>query len=189
MDNIGKIIGGNIKPNKMRDQNVTLPRCNELHPKVRQEVIDGIIWIEQNKFPNGRVAIRVVQGFRSIEYQNDLYAQGRTKPGPIVTKARGGKSYHNYRLAIDFALLYDLDGNGTFEKLSWDTLKDYDIDGEKDWMEVVNYFKSKGWRWGGDFKSIRDEPHLEKTFDYSVSKLLEMYNQGNFIPGTKYLNL
>jgi peptidoglycan L-alanyl-D-glutamate endopeptidase CwlK len=28
-------------------------------------------------------------------------------------------------------------------------------------MEIVNYFKSKGWFWGGDFKSFKDAPHFE----------------------------
>jgi peptidoglycan L-alanyl-D-glutamate endopeptidase CwlK len=36
--------------------------------------------------------------YRSNEEQNELYAQGRTKPGKIVTKAIGGKSKHNFTL-------------------------------------------------------------------------------------------
>lgn len=41
-------------------------------------------------------------GFRSFEEQLALFAQGRTKPGRIVTKARPGESYHNYGLAFDW---------------------------------------------------------------------------------------
>lgn len=44
-----------------------------------------------------------ISGYRSVTEQNDLFAQGRTKPGNIVTKARGGESYHNFAVAIDFA--------------------------------------------------------------------------------------
>lgn len=33
--------------------------------------------------------------YRSNEEQNRLYAQGRTQPGKVVTKARGGQSPHN----------------------------------------------------------------------------------------------
>ena len=44
----------------------------------------------------------MISGYRSIPEQNLLYAQGRTTPGNIVTKARGGQSYHNQGLAIDF---------------------------------------------------------------------------------------
>lgn len=43
----------------------------------------------------------VTEGFRSVARQNELYAQGRTRPGQIVTKARGGQSAHNYGLAVD----------------------------------------------------------------------------------------
>ena len=91
----------------MRDK-ISIERVKELHPAVRQEVIDGIDYIEQNLF-NKYQAIRLVQTGRSIEYQNELYAQGRTKPGKIVTKAKGGSSFHNYFLAFDFAILYDND--------------------------------------------------------------------------------
>lgn len=41
-------------------------------------------------------------GFRSFEEQLALFAQGRTKPGRIVTKAKPGESYHNYGLAFDW---------------------------------------------------------------------------------------
>ena len=43
--------------------------------------------------------------YRSPEEQNELYAQGRTKPGRIVTNARGGESFHNHRCAFDFVPL------------------------------------------------------------------------------------
>lgn len=45
--------------------------------------------------------LRITHGYRSIEEQNALYAQGRTKPGNIVTNAKGGESFHNFGLAID----------------------------------------------------------------------------------------
>lgn len=43
--------------------------------------------------------------YRSPEEQDGLYAQGRTKPGDIVTNARGGDSFHNWRCAFDFVPL------------------------------------------------------------------------------------
>ena len=45
----------------------------------------------------------ITSGFRSVADQNTLYAQGRTQPGNIVTNARGGRSLHNYGLAVDVA--------------------------------------------------------------------------------------
>jgi peptidoglycan L-alanyl-D-glutamate endopeptidase CwlK len=43
----------------------------------------------------------VTSARRTIAEQDDLYAQGRTKPGKIVTKAKGGQSPHNFGLAAD----------------------------------------------------------------------------------------
>lgn len=159
----------------MRDA-VSAPRVALLHPKVREEVTALIDKIEAGFAPN--VKIRIVQGLRTKSEQDALYAQGRTKPGSIVTNAKWGQSFHSYGLAIDFAIMYDKDNNGSFEVLSWDTNYDFDKDGVKDWMEVVKPFKAAGWAWGGDFKSIQDDPHLERTFGYTWRQLLDKWNRG-----------
>jgi peptidoglycan L-alanyl-D-glutamate endopeptidase CwlK len=109
------------------------------------------------------VRLRFTHTYRSIEEQNALYAQGRTIKGNIVTNAKGGESYHNYGLAFDIAILLDNDKNGTFESISY--LQNEDL------LNVVIYFKSKGWTWGGDFKTFKDKPHFQKTFGNSISDL------------------
>ena len=162
----------------MRDT-ISIPRVAKLHPKVRDEAKAIIEQVETGFPPN--MAIRVVQGLRTIEEQNSLYAIGRTTPGKKVTNARGGKSYHNYGLAIDFAIIRDKDGNGTFEELSWDTKADWDKDGLIDWQEVVKAFEAKGWEWGGKWRSFPDLPHVQKTFGYSVSQLFAKYKAGQYV--------
>lgn len=169
----------------MRDS-ISIPRVSLLHPKIILEVTNLIDEAER-KLPN--IAIRIVQGLRTFAEQDALYAQGRTKPGKIVTNAKAGSSFHNYGLAIDFALLYDKDGNGTYESLSWDTLKDFDRDGEADWMEVVDIFEDSDYVWGGRFTKLKDNPHLEKSFGYSWKQLLTKYNSKLFIPNTFYVQL
>lgn len=164
----------------------SLPRVKQLHPKIRDEVI---FLIEKIEFSNPKFCVRIVQGLRTIEYQNDLYAQGRTKPGQIVTKAKGGSSFHNYGLALDFAIMYDKDGDGKYETLSWDIDDDLDKDGKADWMEIVEAFKAQGYDWGGDWHSLKDYPHLEKSFGNTCKQLLEKYNNKYFIPGTQYVNI
>src|SRR5438876_4920 len=144
----------------MKDS-VSIQRVKLLHPSIRDEVAELIGKIEVN---NPKFIVRVVQGLRTIDEQNALYAQGRTKQGNIVTNAKGGSSYHNYGLAFDFCLIYDKNNKGVYDTLSWDTNYDGDKDGVKDWQEVVQTFKSNGYTWGGDFHSIPDAPHLEKTF-------------------------
>lgn len=164
----------------MRDT-ISVQRAKLLHPLVRQEVIDTIEEIEAG-FPC-TVKIRIVQGLRTIEEQNAIYAQGRTKPGPIVTNAKGGSSYHNYGLAFDFAIMYDKDGNGTFEALSWDLNYDFDRDGVKDWQEVVKAFKAKGWSWGGDWSRTKDNPHFEKSFGHTWQQLYAKYKAKDTLSG------
>lgn len=159
----------------------TLDKIALLHPEIRWEVEELIR--KANDLISPEITIRIVQGLRTIEEQNELYAQGRTKPGKIVTNAKFGQSYHCYGLAFDFAFLV----NG--KEISWDTNKDWDKDLIPDWMEVVNVFKSAGYAWGGDWKSIVDKPHIQKNFGYTWRQLLEKYNKEYFIPGTQYVNL
>lgn len=170
----------------MRDK-YTNQRVQLLHPLVRQEAIDALTEAEAG-FPS-YIAIRVVQGLRTFAEQDALYNQpwdGKDNDGDgkidekneCVTKAKGGRSYHNYGLALDFAILYDKDRNGTYETLSWNTIKDEDKDGIPDWTEVVRAFKKRGWTWGGNFKSILDRPHVEKTFGKNWRDLLALKNKG-----------
>ncbi len=147
---------------------ITLDRIEFLHPKLRAEAL--AIYKEICEELKGRVMCRFSFTYRSVKEQNDIYAQGRTKPGKIVTNAKGGSSYHNYGLAIDIVLILDKNGDGKYETASWDTKLDFDSDGKSDWQEVVAIFKSYGWEWGGDWKFV-DAPHFQKTFGYSIKQL------------------
>lgn len=111
------------------------------------------------------ILIVITADFRSFSEQNKLYAKGRTEEGTIVTNAQGGESYHNYGLAIDFALL---DVNG---QVIWDMKYDGNGNGKSDWMEVVGIAKSLGFEWGGDWKSFKDYPHLQMNFGLSIGDL------------------
>lgn len=171
----------------MKDK-ISIDRACQLHPAIRQTVIDTITDIENEEFAGSGTKIRIVQGLRTFAEQDELYAQGRTKKGAKVTNAKGGQSIHNYGLAFDFCLMYP-DANGNYTDVSWDTKKDFNKDQKADWLQVINRFKNKGFEWGGDWKSIVDTPHLEKTFGYSWQKLLVKYQDKNFIKGTGYVDL
>jgi peptidoglycan L-alanyl-D-glutamate endopeptidase CwlK len=111
-----------------------------------------------------------ISGFRSHEEQNQLYKQGRSLPGKIVTNAKGGQSLHNFGLAIDFCFDSDIKKEGL--QPSWESKK-YDVLGKE--------CKKIGLIWGGDFKSIKDSPHVE--FDIvklglSLKDLQNSYNKG-----------
>lgn len=153
-----------------------------LHPDIREDVTKGVE--KADLILTGFAKMIIVQSLRTFPEQDALYAQGRTKTGPKVTNARGGWSYHNFGLAIDFCL--QLNG----KDISWDTVKDWDGDGVPDWNEVVKVFEDLGFKWG---KAFNDLPHLEKSFGYVIktgnNKLLDKYNAKDFIPGTTYVKL
>lgn len=143
---------------------ISLERIKLMHPKLREELLEIY-----NEILKEGVNIRFVYTLRTFAEQNALYAQGRTKPGKIITKAKGGLSMHNYGLAVDFALLKN------DKEVIWDLKADLDKDGKADWIEVVNIFKQYGWEWGGDWK-FYDAPHMQKSFGYSVRQLLALYD-------------
>lgn len=84
---------------------------------------------------------------RTHDEQDALYAQGRTKPGRIVTNARAGQSAHNYGLALDFVPIV----NG---KLEWD-------DGAPQWHDAGKRAKEFGLEWAGDWPKFREFPHVQ----------------------------
>lgn len=172
----------------MRDSRVSLPRIMQLHPAIRNMVIDCINAIESVHLAHN-ICIRVTQGLRTPAEQTALFAQGRTAPGRIVTNSRAFQSFHNYGLAFDFALMYDRDGNGIYETVSWDTKLDFDKNGKADWMCVVSDFKALGFVWGGDFRSMPDSPHFERTFGFTWRELKQRHDNKQFIPGTQFVNL
>lgn len=91
------------------------------------------------------ITIKVISGLRTYEEQNDLYAQGRTKPGRIVTKARGGFSNHNFGIAFDI---------GVFEGTKY-------LDESPKYKAVGVLGMDLGLEWGGNWKTIVDEPHFQ----------------------------
>jgi peptidoglycan L-alanyl-D-glutamate endopeptidase CwlK len=103
------------------------------------------------------IHIIITQGLRTIEEQNELYAQGRTKPGKIVTNAKGGYSFHNFGLAFDFAVL-NADGS-----VNWNV--------DEKWKRVGALGKSLGLEWGGDWRTFKDYPHFQYTFGLSLTDL------------------
>ena len=90
-----------------------------------------------------------ISGLRSAREQDDLYAQGRTRPGVIVTNARGFQSAHNFGLAVDFAR--DRDTKRTGLQPGWEA---------PDYEELGRQARAHGLVWGGDF-AMKDRPHVQ----------------------------
>lgn len=136
------------------------PIVTQLHPLVAENK-DKLV-AESEK-----IGIRVVitDDFRSSQEQDALYRKGRSDSGSIVTQVKGGQSYHNYGLAIDFAI------GVSSGKVIWDLEYDGNGNGKPDWMEVVSIAKKLGFTWGGDWKGFPDYPHLQMDFGYSIAEL------------------
>lgn len=100
------------------------------------------------------IKIKILDTYRSNAEQDMLYAKGRTTPGAKVTNAKGGQSFHNYKIAFDFCIL-DVKGG-----ILWDSPK-YDAVGE--------IGAKLGLTWGGNFHSIKDRPHFQNDDDGKIT--------------------
>jgi peptidoglycan L-alanyl-D-glutamate endopeptidase CwlK len=97
------------------------------------------------KLHNANIAARIISGTRTYAQQDALFAQGRTKPGKIVTRARGGFSNHNFGIAWDIGIF-----NG----------KDY-LEESPLYAKAGKIGRDMGLEWGGDWKTIQDGPHFQ----------------------------
>lgn len=148
------------KPSTESTENQSVPLPTELNPIVKERSNQLI----QQAAKKGIVVV-ITDSFRSAEDQDKLYAQGRTTEGTIVTNAKGGESFHNYGLAIDFAL------ETPSGDVVWDRGYDRNGNGKADWAEVVQMAKALGFEWGGDWTGFKDYPHLEMNFGLTIADL------------------
>ena len=91
------------------------------------------------------ITIKVISGLRTYAEQDELYAQGRTKPGKKVTNAQGGHSNHNFGIAFDI---------GVFEGTKF-------IEESPAYKAVGALGMDLGLEWGGNWKTIEDQPHFQ----------------------------
>lgn len=120
----------------MRDQ-------SQLHPKLQKKIEKFLAKCEKEGYK-----VRITECLRTKEEQDALYAQGRSKPGAIVTNAKGSsyQSMHQWGVAFDICRN---DSKGPY----------YDKDGFFD--KVGKIGQSVGLEWGGSWKSIKDKPHFQ----------------------------
>ena len=95
--------------------------------------------------------MKMTEGRRSLKRQQDLYAQGRTKPGSKVTNCDGVKNKSKHQAqsdgthhAIDFVFIL---GMG---RVTW----------KGPWDVFGALVRKHGLKWGGDW-TTPDRPHVE----------------------------
>ena len=118
-------------------------KVEDLHPKV-QELCKQFI----NVCAKEGIEVLITSTFRDFESQNELYAQGRTRPGKKVTNAKGGQSFHNFKVAFDFVPIV----NG---KAQWNDLNLFKRCGE--------IAESLGLEWAGRWKTFKEYAHCQYT--------------------------
>lgn len=130
----------------------------QLHPDLQKKAKELV-----DKCAKNGLKIKITECLRTTAEQDALYAQGRTKPGSIVTNAKGStyNSMHQWGVAFDFCRN---DGKGAFN------------DNDGFFTKVGKIGVSIGLEWGGNWKSIKDKPHFQlPNWGSTTSKLKSQY--------------
>lgn len=129
-------------------------KLEDLHPKVKvlcERFISSCA--KQN------IDVLITSTYRDGESQNALYAQGRTAPGKIVTKAKAGQSFHNWKCAFDFVPI---------------------VNGKAQWNDTALFTKcgeiaeAVGLEWAGRWKTFKELAHCQ----YTNGLTLQDFQQG-----------
>ena len=126
---------------------VVMRGIDKLHPELQVCVNK---FLEECK--SRGLNVLITETLRTLEEQEELYAQGRTKPGKIVTNAKGYQSPHAWGIAFDFCRNVkgkEYDNSDKFFDYVGEIAKTIFDDTEYDLF------------WGGDFKTFVDKPHIE----------------------------
>lgn len=128
-------------------------KVEDLTPAVAQKCRAFIAKCEEEG-----IDILITCTLRTNEEQAALYAKGRTTPGPIVTNAKPGQSWHNHKQAFDFVPMRD-------GKPVWGTSGS---DGVL-WAKCGAIGESVGLEWAGRWKGkLKEMAHMQfgvKTWD------------------------
>ena len=111
------------------------------------------------------INVKVICGNRTCREQAELYAKGRTEPGPKVTNARPGYSWHNFGVAWDFVV--------------------FDAKGQPQWESPLmercgRIAESLGLEWGGSWKGFQDTPHVQLKTGHTLAEARQMMEDGGW---------
>lgn len=147
-----------------------LEKLDRVHPLLKAKVREIVeICGKQG------IDLVVCQGLRTVEEQDALYALGRDEKGEVVkadevvTKAKGGHSWHNFGLAVDLAP----EEVGS-HKIDWHA-------GSRLWAALEAAGAHAGLVCGCNFRSFPDAPHFQLTGKFPVSpndEVREIYVKG-----------
>lgn len=117
-----------------------------LHPYFRDKIITLMAMCKSKG-----IELAIVESYRTHSKQNEYKSMGKN-----YTRSGGGKSKHQYGLAIDVVPIID-------SVAQWDNAKL--------WRKVGVIGEQLGLRWGGRWKSLYDPGHFEWTGGLSSTHL------------------
>ena len=129
-----------------------------LQPKAQREARAFLARVLQAGIP-----ARIISGTRTYAEQNLLYRKGRFgDTSPIVTKARGGHSNHNFGIAWDIGIFK----NGKY------------LGSSPLYAKAASVGKVPGIEWGGDWTSFVDEPHYQLATGVTLAAVRTSFEVG-----------
>ncbi|HET8781068.1 MAG TPA: M15 family metallopeptidase [Pyrinomonadaceae bacterium] len=149
-------------------------RLDKVHPKLKEKVTQLAARLAARN-----MSFLVTDGMRTFAEQDELFKQGRTKPGKIVTKSRGGESNHNYGLAIDS---YPVIDGRVFTDIPDGATQQFRKTFNAIQQAIGEEGEAVGLTWGGRWTSMFDPPHLQlfPLNDMKPSKCLDIFrSNGN----------
>jgi peptidoglycan LD-endopeptidase CwlK len=114
---------------------------DDLHPLFKQKALSFVEAAEA-----AGLDVLIYCTLRTRQEQDELYTHGRTKPGAIVTNAKGGQSAHNFGLAFDGVPLIQ-------GRPAWDD--------HEHWNTYGRIAASVGLEWAGTWVKFREFPHVQ----------------------------
>lgn len=138
----------------------------QLHPLLQAKIVQ----LKAECKKQG-INIEIRECVRTTAEQDALYAQGRTKPGAIVTNAKGSTygSMHQWGIAFDFVVKMDVDKDGDIDI--------NDLYSAKLMRKVGPIGQKIGLEWGGSWKFV-DLPHFQlPTWGSTTTRLKSTYGK------------
>jgi peptidoglycan L-alanyl-D-glutamate endopeptidase CwlK len=129
-----------------------------LHPRAQEQARAFL-----SRVRAAGIDARILSGTRTYAEQEALYRKGRWgNPGPVVTKARGGHSNHNFGIAWDI---------GIFEGRKY-------LDRSPLYDRAAEVGLSPEIEWGGHWRSFPDRPHYQLATGLPIARVRESFEAG-----------
>jgi peptidoglycan LD-endopeptidase CwlK len=112
---------------------------------------------------------KILSGTRTYSEQDELFAKGRTAPGPRVTNAGGGESNHNFGIAWDVGIF----SGGKY-------LTGANAEENQAYIDLGNHILASvaGLEWGGNWQGFVDRPHYQLDTRQTVATVRQRFENG-----------